>query len=251
MKSSPVVLCEINESVALVTLNRADNLNALSSAMIAGLVQVFAELRDTERVAAVVLTGAGRAFSAGLDLKELSQSSGLNAGDPIAAIHGVGKPVIGAVNGYAITGGLELALACDFLICSDRASFADTHALVGVVPGWGLTHKLPATIGLNRARQMSFTGRFIDSSQALAFGLVNEVLPPEQLLTRGLAIAADMVDCHQPTLGAIRELMEQGWGRSPADAMAGEKHRARQANAQLSTDAMGDRLAALQRRSRT
>lgn len=250
MKTSPVVSCEIKESVALVTLNRPDNLNALSRAMITALIEVFDALRDDQQVRVVVLTGSGRAFCAGLDLKELGESESLSVGNPIAAIEALGKPVVGAINGYAITGGLELALACDFLIASEQASFADTHALVGVVPGWGLTQKLPALIGQNKARQMSFTGRFIDARAALAFGLVNSVHAADELIPAALAIAADIAGCDQPTLQVIRELMTYGSQHTLAEGLAAESERAGQVNAGLRTGNMGERLAGLKRRSR-
>ncbi len=250
MNPSPVVACEVNESVALVTLNRPDNLNALSRTMIGALVDMFNALRDDTQVRAVVLTGSGRAFSAGLDLKELGESASLSVANPIAAIESLGKPVIGAINGYAITGGLELALACDFLIASEQASFADTHALVGVVPGWGMSQKLPALIGQNRARQMSFTGRFVDASTALAYGLVNSVHPAAELVPAALAIGADIAGCDQPTLRSIRELMTFGDRHTLAEGLAAESERARQVNASVKTGDMGERLAGLKRRSR-
>ena len=114
------------------------------------------------------------------------------------------KPVIGAVNGVAVTGGLELALACDFLIASDRAKFGDTHARVGLVPGGGLTVLLPQAIGLRRAREMSFTGNFIDAEQALAWGLVNRVVPHERLLRTAQSIAADIAGSHTGAVARVR-----------------------------------------------
>jgi enoyl-CoA hydratase len=101
------------------------------------------------------------------------------------------KPLIGAVNGAAVTGGLELALACDFLIASERATFADTHARLGVMPGWGLTHALPEAVGVRRARQLSATGNFIDARTALTWGLVNHVVPHTELVAFTLKLAAD------------------------------------------------------------
>src|SRR5690606_31631575 len=149
------------------------------------------ELDDDPDVRVMILTGADPAFCAGLDLKELG-SSGLSA-DPDATPLPFGsltKPLLGAINGAAVTGGFELALGCDLLIASERARFADTHARVGVMPGWGLTVLLPQAIGIRRARQMSFTGNYVDAATALAWGLVNEVVPHETLLDRARAIAA-------------------------------------------------------------
>lgn len=136
-------------------------------------------------VRVLVLTGAGRAFCAGLDLREIDSDSfaGANAhSDPVLALQRFPHPVIGAINGPAVTGGLELALACDVLIAFTQARFADTHARVGVVPGWGLSQKLPRLIGIGRAKEMSFSGNFIGAEQAERWGLVNRVVSPEELL---------------------------------------------------------------------
>src|SRR5690606_12007271 len=155
--------------VALVTLNRPQAMNALSASLRLALSEAMIAIRDDPAVKVVVLTGAGeKAFTAGLDLKELgSDTAGLNAAtdpdpksNPVNAVASCGKPVIGAINGVAITGGFEVALACDILIASSNARFADTHALVGIMPGWGLSQKLSRIIGLSRAREMSFSGRF-------------------------------------------------------------------------------------------
>ena len=149
----PDVLCEQRDGVAVVTLNRPDRRNALSAALLAELRATVARLDASPDVRAIVLTGADPAFCAGLDLTEL--------GEPGSALGGAGSgPVlpplstvlIGAVNGAAVSGGLELALACDFLIASEHARFADTHARVGIMPGWGLSYALPEAVGLRRAR---------------------------------------------------------------------------------------------------
>ena len=137
--------------------------------------------------AAAQLTGAGKAFCAGLDLRELG-SEGVptlgDASDPVRALAAFGKPVIAAVNGAAVTGGFELALACDVLLASTEARFADTHARIGVIPGWGLSQKLSRLIGLPRAKEMAFSGNFIDAETAERWGLVNRVLSPDALLGR-------------------------------------------------------------------
>ena len=143
-----LVLIEKNQGVATVTMNRPDALNALSVALRQAIVETFHHLRDDAKTEVIILTGAGRAFTVGLDLKELggevvpSQEVSPNRNDAITdtdvgkTVAQVGKPVIGAVNGFAITGGFEIALMCDFIIASTNARFADTHARVGVVPGW-------------------------------------------------------------------------------------------------------------------
>lgn len=196
-----LVLVDLEGGVATVTLNRPDARNALNRALRRALPRALRALDEDDGVAAIVLTGADPAFCAGLDLKELA-----GGGDALretgAAGHEPGAhrgpfppmetPVIGAINGVAITGGFELALACDYLVASERARFADTHARVGIMPGWGLTVLLPEAIGLRRAKEMSTTGNFLDAETALQWGLVNHVVPHEELLPFARRLAADV-----------------------------------------------------------
>lgn len=203
-----VVLVDIEDGIATVTLNRPQSRNALSSEVLTLLPQLLAQVGADDRVDVIILTGADPAFCAGLDLKELG-STGANiraSTRPADAVDSpskrgpippIDKPVIGAVNGVAITGGLELALNCDFLVASERAKFGDTHSRVGVMPGWGLTVLLPQAVGLRRAREMSFTGNFLSATEALHFGLVNHVVPHDELLpfTRSLALDICGNDC--------------------------------------------------------
>ena len=188
-----VVLLDVDGPVATVTLNRPASRNAISGELLTRLGEAMAVIEADDEVRAAILTGADPAFCAGVDLKELDrQSSVLRA----AASGGTGpwtpvsKPVIAAVNGAAVTGGLELVLNCNIVIASDRAVFADTHARVGVLPGWGLSVLLPLAVGRSRARQMSFTGDFLPADQALTAGLVSEVVPHADLLGRAREIAA-------------------------------------------------------------
>ncbi len=191
-----VVLTEVSDRVATVTLNRPEARNALNSELLAALPETLRGLDLDDGVDAIVLTGADPAFCAGLDLKELGTEGGLSGGRAATSDKGpfppMTTPVIGAVNGVAVTGGFELALACSFLIASERARFADTHARVGVMPGWGLTVLLPEAVGLRRARQLSSTGNFLTADVALAWGLVNAVVPHDELLPTSLALAADI-----------------------------------------------------------
>ena len=191
----PVLLEERAAGVVTLTLNRPRARNALSSALLGALRSRMRELAEDDEVDVVVLTGTDPAFCAGLDLKELGAGGagpGLGGSDgeqPAAPWTPIGKPVIGAVNGVAVTGGLELALHCDLLVASDRAAFADTHARVGIMPGWGLTVLLPRAVGTRVARQMSLTGDFLPAAEALRTGLVNAVVPHEQLLPHVQRIA--------------------------------------------------------------
>jgi enoyl-CoA hydratase len=211
---APVLLVCVVDAIATVTLNRPAARNALNLELRAALSAAMRELDDRDDVAVIVLTGSDPAFCAGMDLRELSSNPGILASDPPAhdppalthrgMLPIISKPVIGAVNGVAVTGGLELALACDFLIASQRAKFGDTHARVGLVPGGGLTVLLPQAIGLRRAREMSFTGNFIDAAQALEWGLVNRVVPHEDLLRTAHAVAADIAGNHAGAVARVR-----------------------------------------------
>ncbi len=214
--SENLVLIEQNDGIATVTLNRPDALNALSSALRAALVAAFDELRGDPETQVVILTGAGRAFTAGLDLKELGgevEPDDPKSGDADLnrALGTFDRPIIGAINGFAITGGFELALMCDLLIASTEAKFADTHARVGVVPGWGLSQRLPRLIGINRAKELSLTGNFLSAELAYEWGLVNRVVSPEELLPTCRALARDMLSTEPVTRGEIKRIMDQGW----------------------------------------
>jgi enoyl-CoA hydratase len=187
-----VVLVEVDDGVAVITLNRPEARNALNAELAAAFPAAVAECDARDDVVAIVLTGADPAFCAGFDLRDVG--SGKKTGENPhpgywGALPPTTKPVIGAINGAVATGGLEIAVACDFLIASDKARFADTHAKVGVLPGWGLTIALPQAIGMRRALQMSLSGDFIDAATALEWGLVNEVVPHDELLPHTIAMA--------------------------------------------------------------
>lgn len=256
--SQDVVIIERDGPVATVTLNRPDAMNALSRAMRRDLAAAMRELEADENIRVVVLTGAGdRAFTAGLDLKELG-SEGLGAANaaepddnPVKAIELLTKPCIGAINGVAITGGFELALACDVLIASDRARFADTHARVGIMPGWGLSQKLSRLVGPYRARELSLTGNFLDAATACAWGLVNRVVAPHELLPTAQRLAADMATIDPAFSAAYKSLINDGYGMTFAEGMALESERSIQANTKVSASAVETARAAVQARGRS
>jgi enoyl-CoA hydratase len=227
--SSPVLLA-VRDRVATVTLNRPAVRNALSREVLRLLPQLVEEADAADDVDVIVLTGADPAFCAGLDLAELASPPPAGAEPPPVAGRGplpiTDKPVIGAINGPAITGGFELALNCDFLVASDRAKFGDTHARVGVMPGWGLTVLLPQAIGVRRAREMSYTGNFMSAQEALQFGLVNHVVPHDELLPFTYRLAADIAGNDQAGVRQIRRTYAAvaddaaGWATEAADAAA-------------------------------
>ena len=251
------VLLDVSEQIATVTLNRPEARNALSSEVLRLLPQLMLEADGRDDVDVIILIGADPAFSAGLDLKELgSTASNLGAGGVGDVTRGpfpaLSKPVIGAVNGFAITGGFELALACDFLIASERARFGDTHARVGVMPGWGLTVMLPQAIGVRRAREMSFTGNFLDAAEALRFGLVNHVVAHEELIPFARQIARDIISNDQAGVRQIRATyadvvattVDEGWKVEARDARAWQ-------SASFDKDEVARRRAAITERGRT
>jgi enoyl-CoA hydratase len=207
---SDVVLTDIADRVAVITLNRPEARNALNRDVRKALPAAIERCDADDDVDVMILTGADPAFCAGVDLKEFG-SGQVQQGEGFAEVGERGdgrthfrgalpphtKPLIGAVNGVAVTGGFEVALNCDFLIASDRARFADTHARVGVMPGWGLTVLLAQRIGIGRAKEMSITGNYVDAPTALAWGLVNHVVPHDELLTFCRQLAADAVSNDQ------------------------------------------------------
>ena len=215
----PVVVTERDDRVATVTLNRPSARNALSADLRRSLWTTMADLDADDGVATIVLTGADPAFCAGLDLKELASSDGAALGDTGAAgdtatrrgpVPPLSKPLVGAVNGVAITGGFELALACDFLVASERAAFADTHARVGIMPGWGLTVLLPEAVGFRRARELSATGNFLDAPTALTWGLVNHVVPHERCVPFAQELANDIASNDDLAVRRIYRTYEEG-----------------------------------------
>lgn len=196
-----VLLIETAERVRTLTLNRPQSRNALSLAL---RTQLFAALRAAETddgVDVVILTGADPVFCAGLDLKELGDTTELPDISP--KWPAMRKPVIGAINGAAVTGGLEIALYCDVLIASEQARFADTHARVGLLPTWGLSVRLPQKVGVGMARRMSLTGDYLSAADALRTGLVTEVVAHDDLLPAARRIAASIVGNNQRAVGAL------------------------------------------------
>ncbi len=224
--SEPVLRVETDGGVATLTLNRPAARNALNRELRDAIRTTFTRFGDDESVGAVVLTGAAPAFCAGLDLKELSQPGPDRGGDQpretahdiVQVIEGFDRPVIGAINGVAITGGFELALACDVLIGSPAARFADTHARVGILPGWGLSVKLPRLIGVVRAKAVSLSGNFVSAEEAERWGLLARVVEPDALLTTCQALARDMLSCEPRTLRAYKRLIDETFGMTAHEA---------------------------------
>ncbi len=244
---SELIVTEIDNGVATLTLNRPEAMNALSDALRAELAQAIDRLEADDSAGVLIITGAGeRAFSAGLDLKELgarNDGAALTRAtyDPVVSLSRFSGPVIGAINGVSITGGFELALACDVLIGTPNTRFADTHARVGILPGWGLSQKLSRLLGPSRAKEISLTGNFVSAEQALEWGLINHIVPAEDLLDKARALAADMLSCVPETLNAYKALIDDGYAANFGDAMSLEAERGRAANRQVDGRAVEQR----------
>lgn len=254
-----MLLVEKTGKVAVVTLNRPDAMNALSRALRAALHDAVQSLSADPDVSVLILTGAGRAFTAGLDLKELGRDpGGLGAANatgaaenPVLAIRECPKPVIGAINGVAITGGFEVALACDVLIASTNARFADTHARVGIMPGWGLSQRLPRTIGVYRAKELSLSGNFLDARTAYEWGLVNRVVAPEDLMPAAMKLAQDMASIPPETLSLYKGIIDQGYDLPFGEAMELEHRLSSENNRRVTPQMVEARREAIQARGRS
>lgn len=204
------LLVETTGHVRTLTLHRPDRRNALDVPLLRALVEELRAADGDASVRCVVLTGSDPAFTAGLDLAAIEAGEltvGGTAGpetNPWRTLREIDVPVVGAVNGPAVTGGLELALGCDLLIASERARFADTHARMGIHPGGGLTLRLPRAVGIRAAKQMSLTGAFVDAAEAHRLGLVNEVVPHGELLERSHAVAAEIAETPREAIRMIQ-----------------------------------------------
>jgi enoyl-CoA hydratase len=212
---------DVADRVLTVTIDRPDAKNALTLAMRQALERLAAAVDADDAVDVVVLTAVDPVFSAGADIKEIAAlGSALPSTNPGAALRGIDKPVLAAVNGACVTGGLELALSCDLILASDRARFADTHARLGVLPRWGMSALLPRAVGLAKAKELTATGAFVDADEALRIGLVNAVVPHADLGARVHDLAAAIAAGPQPAIRASIELYDRGVGLSLSDALA-------------------------------
>ncbi|OBH00808.1 enoyl-CoA hydratase [Mycobacterium sp. E136] len=196
-----ILLIETQDRVRTLTLNRPQSRNALSAELRRQFYRALGEAQADDDVDVVIVTGADPVFCAGLDLKELGDTTELPDISP--KWPPMSKPVIGAINGAAVTGGLEIALYCDVLIASEQARFADTHARVGLLPTWGLSVRLPQKVGVGMARRMSLTGDYLSAEEALRTGLVTQVVPHAELMPTARQVAASIVGNNQRAVRAL------------------------------------------------
>ena len=207
------VLFEKRDGVALITLNRPERHNSICQNLLVNLYDCIDRVSADEGIVAAVITGNGRSFCSGIDLAVIGKDNLLDprgdGRDMPDVFSSCRKPLIGAVNGNAITGGFELALNCDFLIASENARFTDSHAKVGIHPGWGMTQLLQQAVGQRMAKQLSFTCKPLFAADALRCGLVNEVVPADVLVPRALEIARDMTQVNPGMMHEIKALIEK------------------------------------------
>ena len=258
--SESVLLVDRQAPVALVTLNRPDQRNALSSELRLAIGRAFAGLEADPEIRAVVVTGAGSAFCAGMDLAELSSGDGEATGYDLSVagqdemrdgIAGFSGPVIAAVNGAAATAGFELALACDLILASTEAKFLDTHARVGILPGWGLSVRLPRLIGMARAKELSLSGNALFAERAYEWGLVNRVVEPDALVETSLSLARDMASCARGVMEDYKRLIEDGAALPLPEALERERAIATESAKQIGSATIAGRRAGVQSRGRS
>jgi enoyl-CoA hydratase len=240
-------------AVRVLTMNRPEARNALNPDLISALTTQLNEADDDPSVRAVVLTGADPAFCAGVDLKAAAQLGKayfdqFQTENCITRTAHMSTPIIGAINGPVFTGGLEMALGCDFLIASQRAVFADTHARVGILPGGGMTARLPQLVGGAMARRLSMTGEVVDAARAERIGLVTEVVPHERLLPRAVELASQIAEVPAPIMAGLKEIYVTGSAAVTGPALAAEQHIA--GAQELDRDGLGARYAAISERNR-
>jgi enoyl-CoA hydratase len=239
--------------VRLLTLNRPEARNALSSALVVALYGALLDADMDPDVRVVVLTGSDPAFCAGVDLKEAARRGAeyfatFEQTDCISQVGLMSKPVIGAINGATFTGGLEIALGCDFLVASEHAVFADTHARVGVPPGGGMTARLPRAVGAGWARRMSLSGEVVDASTALRIGLVTEVVTHADVVTRALTLAEAIAEIPQDISATVRRMYVEAAAPALDHALGTERRIAREQPPEFS--AIEERRAAVTARNR-
>lgn len=225
-----LVLSTTSERITTITLNRPEARNALSSALLTQLATAINDAESSESTDVIILTGADPAFCAGLDLRELGSAEISLVGgrdsaalSPFTALWAATKPVIGAINGACVTGGFELALGCDILIASERATFADTHARVGLVPAGGMSVFLQEAVGLRRAKEMSLTGNFMNAKEALRAHLVNRVVAHDDLMPTAIKIAEDIASNDQRAVRALKRLYDANSQMTAQDALQNER----------------------------
>jgi len=212
------IIYEKSEGIATITLNRPEALNAFSKEAVGEILQALEDVRNDENVRVVVLTGAGeKAFSAGMDIKSMSGMTVLRAreislmGEKLClALENLEKPVIAALNGYALGGGLEVAMSCDLRIASETARMGQTEVNIGLIPGWGGTQRLTRLVGRTKAKELVFTGRMIDAKTAEQLGIINMAVPPDKFRETVRQFALELASKAPVAVRVAKALINKG-----------------------------------------
>ncbi|MCD1617281.1 enoyl-CoA hydratase [Salipiger marinus] len=223
------IIVEVDDEVATITLNRPDALNALNSQLLGELSQALAEVDASDKVRCIIVTGSAKAFAAGADIKEMSEKSfvemflGDYFGTASEAIGRVRKPVIAAVSGYALGGGCELAMMCDFIIASDTAKFGQPEINLGVIAGIGGTQRLTRYVGKSKSMDMHLTGRFMDAEEAERAGLVSRVVPAKQLMDEAHQAAAKIAEKSVLATMAAKQAVNRAYETTLTEGLMAER----------------------------
>jgi enoyl-CoA hydratase len=223
------IIVEIEDYVALITLNRPEALNALNAELLRELVDALQEADRNDKVRCIILTGSEKAFAAGADITEMADKTFAEVfmsdmfggvGDDFARIR---KPIIAAVAGYALGGGCELAMMCDFIIAADTAKFGQPEINLGVVAGLGGTQRLTRFVGKSKAMEMHLTGRFMDAQEAERSGLVSRVVPAKKLIDESMAAAQKISEKSALTTMAVKEAVNRSYETTLAEGLRFER----------------------------
>ncbi len=223
------IVVEIEDHVALIRLNRPDAMNALNSTLLTELAQAVGEAEQNDKVRCLVLTGSEKAFAAGADVKEMAEKGFVDVftadifGRQARAIEHCRKPIIAAVSGYALGGGCELAMMCDFIIAADSAKFGQPEINLGVVAGIGGTQRLTRFVGKSKAMEMHLTGRFMNADEAERSGLVSRVVPAKKLMEEALAAAQKITEKSQIAVMAVKEAVNRSYETTMAEGILHER----------------------------
>ena len=223
------IIVEIEDEIALIRLNRPEALNALNSALITELAEALREADGNDKIRCVVLTGSEKAFAAGADIKEMSEKSFVDVyegdlfGSQIAAIRAFRKPMIAAGSGYALGGGCELAMMCDFIIAAENAKFGQPEINLGVIPGIGGTQRLTRFVGKSKAMDMILTGRFMDAAEAERSGLVSRVVPTPKLIAEAMTAARKIAERSMIATRAAKESVNRAYESTMTEGLLFER----------------------------
>ncbi len=241
------IIVEIEDDVALVRLNRPEALNALNSTLVRELASALTDADGDDKVRCIVLTGSEKAFAAGADIKEMAEKTFVDVysddmfGTDIKVIEGIRKPIIAAVSGYALGGGCELAMICDFIIAAENAKFGQPEINLGVIAGIGGTQRLTRFVGKSKAMDMHLTGRFMDATEAERSGLVSRVVPTAKLIPEALAAARKIAVKSQVSVKAAKESVNRAYETTMAEGILFER---RNFHALFSTEDQKEGMAA-------